>query len=82
MAREREASSASYSCELNSGFMSPDLLSLISALKPLIMMASQCYPIVHMGQQRSFREGGKWLSSGSMCPQVPTLSCATGKPLC
>lgn len=41
MAREREASSASYSCELNSGFMSPDLLSLISALKPLILMASQ-----------------------------------------
>lgn len=36
---EGEASSASYSCELNSGAMAPGILSHIKTLKLLIIMA-------------------------------------------
>lgn len=66
MARGRgEASSASHSCEVNSGAMASDLLSCIYTLKSLIITVGRCLPTAHVGQWKIFRKGGRWLRSGS-----------------
>lgn len=72
----REASSASYSCERNSGAMAPGLLSCSYTLKLLIIIAGRCLPTAHVGQWKIFREGGRRLSSGSTGLRVPQLRAA------